>query len=109
MTLCGEGRKPLRKKGEIDMTTKRCIYVDDDNFNYSEIEKIILTPQSYSSGNQNRMMKIAKTDGTKVIYNLGFKAWKPNKPDSVFEKYDEFSYLLEGLFINTPGKFQYDL
>ena len=101
----------LIKKRTPDKISIRnnCIYVDDDNFNYSEIEKITLTPQSYSSGNQNRMMKIAKTDGTKVIYNLGFKAWKPNKPDSVFEKYDEFSYLLEGLFINTPGKFQYDL
>lgn len=101
----------LIKKRTPDKISLRnnCIYIDDDNFNYSEIEKIILTPQSYSSGNQNRMMKITKKDGTKVIYNLGFKAWKPNKPDSVFQKYDEFSYLLEGLFINTPGKFQYDL
>ncbi len=86
-----------------------CIYMDDDNFNYSEIEKITLTPQSYSSGNQNRIMRITKKDGTKVIYNLGFKAYKVNKPDQIFQKYDEFSYLLEGLFINTPGKFQYDL
>ena len=83
--------------------------MDDDNFNYSEIEKITLTPQSYSSGNQNRIMRITKKDGTKVIYNLGFKAYKVNKPDQIFQKYDEFSYLLEGLFINTPGKFQYDL
>ena len=30
MTLCGEGRKPLRKKEEITMIAKQCIFVDKE-------------------------------------------------------------------------------
>ena len=85
------------------------IYIDDVILNFSEIEKISLTPHSYYHGSPNRTLRIAKREGGQVYYTLGFKVDKVGKMDSVFPKYDEFSFLLEGIFMNTPGKFQYDL
>lgn len=85
------------------------IYIDDVILNFSEIEKISITPHSYYHGSPNRILRIAKREGGQVYYTLGFKVDKVGKIDSVFPQYDEFSFLLEGIFMNTPGKFQYDL
>lgn len=85
------------------------ITLDENDYNYTEISRLILTPPSYYTGSINRILKIIINDGTSKTFNLGFKVDKAGKTDKVFPEYDEFSYLLEGMFLNTPGKFQYDL
>ncbi len=86
------------------------IYIDDDNFNLNEVERIILTPYKNSlNKNWIRLIKITKKDGTKVRYNLGFKVWRGDETDTVFPKYEEFCCLLEERCLDTPGKFQYEL
>ena len=85
------------------------IYFDEENFNYNEVAKISLTPSSYYVGSINRVLKIQKTDGKKKTYILGFKVAKAGKKDKIFPEYEEFSYMLEGILGNSPGKFQYDL
>lgn len=85
------------------------IYLDEDHFNFNEIEKISLTPPSYYIGNLNRILKIYDYEGKKKTYILGFKVAKAGKKDKVFPEYEEFFEKLEGILGNSPGKFQYDL
>lgn len=85
------------------------IILDENEYNYTEISRLILTPPSYYTGNINRVLKIITNDGMSKTFNLGFKVSKAGKTDKIFPEYEEFCYLLEGMFLNTPGKFQYDL
>ena len=101
---------PIKSKTpeKIQLKTNSLI-IDENEFNYLDIAKVSLTPPSYYDGKDRRILKISTKEGANKKYRLGFKVAKYGKIDKVFPKYEEFAHLIEGVFINEPGKFQYDL
>jgi len=91
--------------------TKNEIIIDQDVFNFNDIELIRLTPPNYdllAGTGVKRMMTITYRNNQKFEYLMGFRRAKHLKNMS-FDGYDEMVELLSNKFINNPEKFILDL